>query len=74
LQLHIRRNIEESSATRVLPVAIHSISSIKNDLREAYRSVQANKLPDAEAAFRAILETLLLVIITTDEEAKEVRR
>jgi coatomer subunit alpha len=46
---------------------------VKADLREAYRAVQANKLSDAETAFRAILHTLLLVVITTDEEAKEVR-
>ncbi|KAF8531096.1 coatomer subunit alpha-2 [Gautieria morchelliformis] len=73
LQLHIRRNIEESSATRVVPILVHSISSVKADLREAYRAVQANKLSDAETVFRAILHTLLLVVITTDEEAKEWR-
>ena len=73
LQLHVRRHVEESSATRVLPVTVHSISSVKNDLREAYRAIPANRLSDAETAFRAILEALLFVVVTTDEEAKEVR-
>ena len=33
-----------------------------------------NKLPDAETALRSILQTLLLVVVTTDDAAKEVRR
>ncbi|KAF8586601.1 coatomer subunit alpha-2 [Ramaria rubella] len=73
LQLHIRRNIDESSATRVVPVAVHSLSSVKTELREAYRAVAGNKLSDAETAFRSILQILLLIVITTDEEAKEWR-
>ncbi|KAF8512519.1 coatomer subunit alpha-2 [Hysterangium stoloniferum] len=73
LQLHIRRNIEESSATRVLPVVVHSITSVKAQFREAYRLLQAKKLPDTAEAFRSILEALLFVVITTDDEAKEWR-
>ena len=56
-----------------MPVAVHTISSAKTELREAYRAVAANKLQDAETAFRTILQTLLLVVIKTDEEATEVR-
>lgn len=72
LQLHIRRNIEESSATRVLPVAVHTIASIKTELKEAYRFLQLNKLEEAETAFRSILHTLLLTVIKNDGEATEV--
>ncbi|GJJ15119.1 hypothetical protein Clacol_009394 [Clathrus columnatus] len=73
LQLHIRRNIEESSATRVLPVAVHTLDSVKTELKEGYQFLQSNKLEEAEHTFRSTLQTLLLVVIKTDEEATEWR-
>lgn len=73
LQLHVRRNIEESSATRVLPVAVYNIASVKAELKEAYRLLNGNKLPEAEDAFRVILRKLLLVTVSTDDDAVEVK-
>jgi coatomer subunit alpha len=72
LQLHIRRNIEETSMSRVLPVAPHSLQSVRSELMDAYRLVSGAKLAEAQAAFRSILSTLLLVVISSDEEAKQV--
>jgi len=70
LKLHIRRNPGESALGRVLPVAVRSLQSIRSDLADGYRLVSGNKLPEAQAAFRATLEALLLVILSSDDEAK----
>ena len=72
LQLHLRRNIQESSASRVIPVAVKTIQSLKAELHEGYRAVSGNKLADAKAVFKSVLENLLLVPITSDAEANEV--
>jgi coatomer subunit alpha len=72
LQLHIRRNIQESSLGKVLPVAARSLHSIQVELSEGHRFVSGNKLPEAQATFRSVLQALLLVVVATDEEAKEV--
>ncbi|KIJ32143.1 hypothetical protein M422DRAFT_266074 [Sphaerobolus stellatus SS14] len=74
LQLHIRRNIEESSATRVLPIAVYTLTSIKNEVKEATRLFSSGtKLAEAGAAFRSVLHSLLFVPLTTDDEAVEWR-
>ena len=73
LQLHVRRNASESAPSRVLPVAVHSIASIRAELSEGFRAVSGNRLPEAQVIFRAALQRLLLVPVSSDAEAKEVR-
>jgi coatomer subunit alpha len=73
LHLHIRRNPDESSPGRVLPIISQSLQTAKTSLAEAYRAVALNKLDDAAALFRSILLTLLLVVVTTDDEATQVQ-
>lgn len=74
LQVHIRRNPSETSPGRVLPVVVRSLPSVRTELSEGFRSVSGNKLPEAQAIFRSVLQTLLLVVVSSDEEAKEVRQ
>lgn len=71
-QLHVRRNPEESSPGRVLPVAARSLQSIRSELAEGFRYVSGNKLAEAQATFRSVLAALLLVALSSDEEAKQV--
>ncbi|EGN92902.1 hypothetical protein SERLA73DRAFT_65083 [Serpula lacrymans var. lacrymans S7.3] len=73
LQLHVRRNPSESSPGRVLPVAARSLQSIRSELSEGYRFVSGNKLPEAQTTFRSVLQALLLVVVSSDNEAKEWR-
>lgn len=73
LQLHLRRDPEESSSSRVLPVAVRTIASIRTELSEGFRAVSGNKLPEAQVIFRTTLRSLLLVPISSDNDAKEVR-
>lgn len=74
LQVHIRRNPSETSPGRVLPVVVRSLPSVRTELSEGFRFVSGNKLPEAQAVFRTVLQTLLLVVVSSDEEAKEVRQ
>lgn len=73
LQLHVRRNPTESTPSRVLPVAVHTLASIRSEMTEGFRAVSGNRLTDAQAAFRTALQHLLLVSVASDAEAKEWR-
>jgi coatomer protein complex subunit alpha (xenin) len=70
LKLHIRRSTSETAASRSLPVAVHSLQSIRQDLADGHRLVSGNKLTEAQIVFRSVLETLLLVVLSSDDEAK----
>jgi hypothetical protein len=72
LRLHLRRNLSESASSRVLPVITHSLESARSELTDGYRFVSTNKLPEAQNVFRSILHKLLLVPVTSDDEAKTV--
>ena len=72
LQLHIRRNPAETSLGRVLPVVVvRSLASICVELSEGFRFVLGNKLAEAQTVFRSVLQALLLVPLSSDEEAKQ---
>ena len=73
LQVHIRRNPEEGSLSRVLPVAVKSLQSIRAELSEGFRAVSGNKLADAKEVFKGVLHGLLLVPVASDSDAKQVR-
>jgi coatomer protein complex subunit alpha (xenin) len=72
LHLHIRRNTSESSLSRVLPVAVRTLQSIRSELAEGFRFVSSNKLAEAQTTFRSVLQALLLVVVSSDDEGKEV--
>jgi coatomer protein complex subunit alpha (xenin) len=73
LKLHVRRNPGETAPSRVLPVAVRSLESIRTELAEGYRFVSMNKLTEAQSSFRSVLQALLLVVVSSDDEAKEWR-
>ncbi|EMD35514.1 hypothetical protein CERSUDRAFT_116253 [Gelatoporia subvermispora B] len=73
LQLHLRRNPSESSPSRVLPITVRTLQSVRSELSEGFRAVSGAKLPEAQAVFRSVLRTLLLVPVSSDNEAKEWR-
>jgi coatomer protein complex subunit alpha (xenin) len=72
LQLHLRRNISESSPGKVLPIAVKSLASVRAELSEGFRNVSGNRLPEAQAAFRSALQALLVVAVSSNDEAAEV--
>ena len=66
----MRRNPSESSPSRVLPVSVRSLQSIRTEMAEGYRFMSSNKLVEAQDVFRSVLHALLLVVISSDDEAK----
>ncbi|PKI84976.1 hypothetical protein MVES1_001325 [Malassezia vespertilionis] len=75
LLVHLRRNNElsEGDLGRVLPATpMHVAHLSQHMLQEAYRAVSANKLPEAEAQFRALLHALVLTPAANEEEAATV--
>lgn len=56
----------------MLPVVVRSLQSVRSELAEGYRFVSGNKLADARDTFRSVLQALLLVVLSSDDEAKQV--
>ena len=56
----------------MLPAAARTLQSIRTELSEGYRFVSGNKLPEAQTTFRSVLQALLLIVVSSDNEAKEV--
>jgi len=73
LKLHVRRNPEKDTPGQVLPVTLKTLASVKNDVKEATRALQANQLSEAVAALRVALRNALFITVANDEEATEVR-
>lgn len=54
-------------------MAVQNLRQVRVELLEGLRAVSSGaKLPEAQAIFRSVLQSLLFVTITSDEEAKEV--
>ncbi|KAL1757481.1 coatomer WD associated region-domain-containing protein [Schizophyllum commune] len=70
LQLHVRRNPNESAPSKVLPVAAKSLQAVRAELTEGYRFFSLAKFTDARDTFRRVLQSLLLVVLSSDSEAK----
>nr|GAT59180.1 coatomer alpha subunit [Mycena chlorophos] len=70
LHLHIRRNPAESSLSRALPVVVRSLASVRAELGEGFRLVTGNKLAEAQTLFRSVLRALLLIPLSSDDEAR----
>jgi len=74
IQLHIRRNPTAAPATsNVFPVVSCSLQNIvSNELQDAYAFVKKAKFNEALALFRTIIQSMLLVVVSTDAQAQEV--
>ena len=70
LQLHLRRDPNEASSSRVLPVAVKTLAALRAEVTEGCRLLSGAKLPEAQDVFRSVLRELLLVPVASDEEAK----
>lgn len=74
IQLHVRRNPTAAPATsNVFPVVSCSLQNIvSNELQDAYAFVKKAKFNEALALFRTIIQSMLLVVVSTDAQAQEV--
>lgn len=75
IQLHVRRNPAAQATSEVFPVVACSLQSIvSNELQDAYAAVKKAKFVEALALFRSIIQSMLLVVVSTDAQAQEVSR
>ncbi|KAI6023111.1 hypothetical protein BKA83DRAFT_4493235 [Pisolithus microcarpus] len=61
-----------SFITSMPPVQLHTLATIHAELAEGFCLVSGNKLQDARATFRSVLQALLLVIVSPDTDAVEI--
>ncbi|KZV85020.1 Coatomer, alpha subunit [Exidia glandulosa HHB12029] len=73
LQLHVRRNPDRDAPGQVLPVTLKTIASVRNEIKDATKSIQLNQLADAETGLRSALRSSLFITVSSDDEAKEWR-
>ena len=53
---------------------MQNLRQVRAELLEGLRAVSSGaKLPEAQAIFRSVLQSLLFVAVTSDEEAREVK-
>jgi coatomer protein complex subunit alpha (xenin) len=73
IQIPLRRNVDETARGKVLPAQPRNIRSLgAQDLQEAYRAVNANKLEDAEKLFRIILYKLVMTVGNDETQGQEI--
>ncbi|ORY32134.1 coatomer WD associated region-domain-containing protein [Naematelia encephala] len=74
LQFNVRRNPETTELRDVLPAIAFSLDDLKaTELAEANRFFSRGKFVEALTAFRTILQKLLLVVVTNESEADEIK-
>lgn len=72
LEVYLRRDPEEVNPRNLLPAVAHSLQSIsRNELKAAYTHFRKAEFNEASAKFRAILQSLLLVITQDEAEQNE---
>lgn len=73
LEVHLRRNPDETEGRSVLPVVARSLASVSAQIKSAYASFRKAAFAEAAATFRSVLQSLLLVVASTAEEEAEIR-
>ncbi|KZT60918.1 Coatomer, alpha subunit [Calocera cornea HHB12733] len=74
IQIPLRRQTASSKPSQVLPIISQTLQSITSgDLQSAYRAVRSNELGEAAKLFRSILHSLLLVVVASQAEVKELQ-
>ncbi|KAG9123809.1 hypothetical protein FRC07_013904 [Ceratobasidium sp. 392] len=74
LELHLRRNPDETSPGRVLPVVYRGVKTLRaQEFNDGCRLLSANKLADAATTFRQLIHALLLTVPLSSEEQSELQ-
>ncbi|ELU41535.1 coatomer subunit alpha [Rhizoctonia solani AG-1 IA] len=74
LRLHIRRNPDETSPAKFLPVVYRSVKALRaQEFNDGCKFLSANKLSEAANVFRQLIHALLLTVPTSPDDYKELR-
>ena len=73
LSFNVRRNPETVEMREVLPFSPFNLHDIKdNELAEASRFFSRGKFAESLSAYRSVLQKLLMVVVSTEQDAQEV--
>lgn len=73
LEVHLRRNPDETEGRKLLPVIAKPLSSVVGEIRSAYNSFRKAAFAEAASTFRSVLQSLLLVVAADPTEETEIR-
>ncbi|CAE6420726.1 unnamed protein product [Rhizoctonia solani] len=74
LRLHIRRNPDETSPAKFLPIVYRTVKALRaQEFSDGCKFLSANKLTEAANTFRQLLHALLLTVPTSLEDYKEMQ-
>ena len=71
---YVRRNPDETDNRKVLPVIPHDLEILSNtDLQEGYTAMRTNKLESGVVTFKAILQSLLVNVVSSQSQVDEAK-
>ncbi|WVQ95246.1 hypothetical protein IAU59_002341 [Kwoniella sp. CBS 9459] len=74
LRYHVRRNPEATELREFLPLSVFNYDDLKaNEVAEANRLFARGKFVEALAAFRTVLQKLVVVVVDSESDAEEIR-
>ncbi|KAF4979549.1 hypothetical protein F66182_17278, partial [Fusarium sp. NRRL 66182] len=66
---YVRRTVDETDSRKVLPIIPRDLETIANvDLQEGYTAMRSNKLEEGVKIFKRILHTLLVNVVSSEDE------
>lgn len=72
---YVRRTLDETDPRRMLPIIPRDLESIASvDLQEGYTAMRSNKLDEGLSIFRRILHSLLLNVVSSQQQVNEAKK
>jgi coatomer protein complex subunit alpha (xenin) len=70
---YVRRSVEETDSRKVLPIIPRDLETVASgDLQAGYTAMKSNKLEDGIIIFKRILHALLVNVVVSKDDVKEV--
>ena len=73
IQLHVRRNPNATATNEVFPAIAFTLQAAQAQVQDGYNLVKKNKIADALATFKTIIQTAMLVVVQSDSQESDVR-
>jgi coatomer protein complex subunit alpha (xenin) len=72
---YVRRTVDETDSGKVRPIIPRDLEFIAaNNLQEGYSAMRNNKLDDGSQIFKRILHTLLVNVVSSQQEVSEAKK
>ncbi|KAL9126600.1 MAG: hypothetical protein Q9217_004374 [Psora testacea] len=72
---YVRRTVDETDPRKVLPILPRDLETIASgDLQEGYGAMRSNKLEDGLKTFKRILHSLLVNVVSSQQQVSEAKK